>query len=141
MIQWPSKAVEGTIELSLYLKWITKIPHCRNSSNIQNRRNRQIRYTYHTNTWPFTFLACYICYMRNYNVGLMNILCQVVYNGGQIVWLRRVFRIMMDKSSCIYNYTCLSSKAIPLCLCFCIDCLFWYACSWYNFWRRHEVIS
>jgi hypothetical protein len=61
-------------------------------------------------------------------------------NGGQIVWLRRGFRIMMDKSSYIYNYTCQSSKSIPLCLCFCIDCLFWYACSWYNFWRWHEVI-
>jgi len=30
--------------------------------------------------------------MRNYNVGLMHILCQVVYNGEQIVWLRRKFK-------------------------------------------------
>jgi hypothetical protein len=125
MIQWPSKAVVGTMALSLYIKWITKIPHCRNRSNIQNRRNRQIRYTYHTNTWPFTFLACYICYIRNYNVGLMHIFRQVVYYGEHIVWLRRGFRIMMDKSSYIYNCTCLSSKSIPLCLCFCMDCLFW----------------
>jgi len=31
--------------------------------------------------------------MRNYYVGVMHILCHIVYNGGNIVWFRRDFRI------------------------------------------------
>jgi hypothetical protein len=140
MIQWPSKAVVGTIELSLYIKWITKYHTVGTVPKSKIAETGKIN-TPNTQIHDFTFLACYICYMRNYSVGLMHIFRQVVYYGEHIVWLRRGFRIMMDKSSYIYNCTCLSSKSIPLYLCFCMDCLFWYVCSWYNFWRGSEVIS